>query len=82
MKTLILIFTVILTLAISRCETKPEPADLEIYTPENIYYIEGLTVTNESNSETFTFKTKTELKEFISDRTADDTQKCADQWNQ
>jgi len=54
--------------------------DIEIYTPENIYYINGLTVTNENDGQTLEFKDKESLKEYISDKTADDTQKCADQW--
>lgn len=47
-----------------------EKTDLEIYTKDNIYYIEGLTVTNEADASEKTFKTKEELKEYISNITA------------
>ena len=39
--------------------------DLEIYTGANIYYINGLTVTDENGIVHKTFETNKELKEFI-----------------
>ena len=58
----------------------PQPKiNLEIYTPENIYYINGLTVTNEVNEETKTFETPEDLNIYISNVTANDTQKCNNQ---
>lgn len=44
--------------------------DLEIYTRDNIYYIRGLTVKNEVDGAEKRFKTKEELKEYISNLTA------------
>lgn len=44
--------------------------DLEIYTNKNIYYISGLTVTNEVSDEVITFKDRESLKVFISDVTS------------
>jgi hypothetical protein len=69
---------VLISFSFEREEQRGEPIDLEIYTPENIYYINGFTVTNENDGETLKFENAGQLKEFISDRTADDTQKCAD----
>jgi len=40
--------------------------DLEIYTEDNIYYINGLIVTNESDDEVLVFDSKKELKDYIS----------------
>ena len=40
--------------------------DLEIYTEDNIYYINGLIVTNESDDEVLVFDNKKELKDYIS----------------
>lgn len=50
--------------------------DLEIYTTEDVYYIDNLTVKSESGEVNFTFKTKEELKTFISDITAIDANTC------
>lgn len=44
--------------------------DLEIYTRDNIYYIRGLAVTNEVDGAEKRFKTKEELKQYISNLTA------------
>lgn len=44
--------------------------DLEIYTNKNIYYVSGLTVTNEVSDEVLTFKDRESLKVFISDVTS------------
>lgn len=49
--------------------------DLEIYTTENIYYINGLSVTNEVGNEIKTFKNKAELKAYISEITSGDVLK-------
>lgn len=46
--------------------------DLEIYTNENIYYVNGLTVTNEGNAERLVFENKEQLKEYISHMTVED----------
>lgn len=46
--------------------------ELEIYTSDNIYYLNGLTVTNEADEETLNFNSKEGLKTFISDITAND----------
>ena len=43
----------------------------EIYTVDNIYYFDGLKVTNEADSKTKTFESAGELTEYISDLTAD-----------
>lgn len=50
-------------------------SDLEIYTPLDIYYIDysNKTVMFESNSDTLTFNSYLELKEYISNKTAADT---------
>jgi hypothetical protein len=44
--------------------------DLEIYTKDNIYYIRGLTVSNEVDATVITFSSGEELKEYISNLTA------------
>jgi len=44
--------------------------DLEIYTQDNIYYINGLTVTNEQSDESITFSDMESLKIYISDVTS------------
>lgn len=49
------------------------PTDIEVYTPENIYYINGLQVTNENNNEVLNFEDNESLKTYISRKTADDT---------
>lgn len=46
--------------------------ELEIYTLENIYYINGLEVTNESNDHVVTFNSMKALKEYVSDITVKD----------
>lgn len=51
-----------------------DTTDLEIYTLENIYYIDGLTVTNESNDKVLEFETQQELFDFISITTVQDNQ--------
>lgn len=45
--------------------------DLEIYTVSNIYYINGLTVTNEVNDDILIFKDMENLKEYISNVTSE-----------
>lgn len=49
--------------------------DIEIYTAKNIHYIDfkTLKVTNEQNSQEIQFKSLEELKEYISDITAAET---------
>ena len=44
--------------------------DLEIYTSDNIYYIDGFTVTNEVDDSVKRFTNKSELKDYISDISA------------
>lgn len=53
---------------------KSEPQDLEIYTASNIYYVRGLTVTNEATTDTLRFKDKESLKNYISTVTANEIQ--------
>lgn len=48
--------------------------DIEIYTRENIYYINDLTVTNESTDYVVTFSSKEALKEYISYISAHDNE--------
>lgn len=40
--------------------------DLEIYTSDNIYYIDGLKVTNEVNEDILIFANRASLKQYIS----------------
>jgi len=49
---------------------------LEIYTPNNIYYIDELRVTNENNNIVLTFENTTQLYNYIAEITANDTQDC------
>lgn len=56
----------ILLLILSSC------AELEIYTLQDIYYVNGLNVTSESTDLNITFGSMTELREWLSKRTADD----------
>ena len=72
--TYILLLGMIAGLIIGQIADNKSDDELEIYTLENIYYLNGLTVTNESTSEVLEFKNKTELKEYISKITADDNQ--------
>lgn len=39
--------------------------DLEIYTVDNIYFVEGLRVSNEANDKVIYFTNKSELREYI-----------------
>lgn len=48
--------------------------DLEIYTLENIYYIDGLKVSNENNDKVLIFETQQELFDYISITTVQDNQ--------
>lgn len=44
--------------------------DLEIYTKDNIYYVNGLEITSETGAGERKFKNKEQLKEYISNITA------------
>jgi hypothetical protein len=44
--------------------------DLEIYTVDNIYFVEGLRVSNEANDKVIHFTNKSELKEYIGEISA------------
>lgn len=44
--------------------------DLEIYTVDNIYFVEGLKVSNEANDKVIYFTNKSELKEYIGEISA------------
>lgn len=48
---------------------RQEKTDLEIYTKDNIYYINGLQVTNEVSNDTLNFDNQNQLKEYISNLT-------------
>lgn len=67
MKTIIKIITLTGVLLTS---CKKEAVNLEIYTYKNIYYINGLTVTNEATTDTLRFKDMKSLSIYISDITA------------
>lgn len=69
--TVLLILTITLAYLIGEHNAK---TDLEIYTKDNIIYISGLIVTNEAEAGEKRFKTKEELREYISTLTAN-------QWN-
>lgn len=49
---------------------------LEIYTPNNIYYIDELRVTNENNNIVLYFENTTQLYNYITEITANDTRNC------
>lgn len=49
-----------------------DSTDIEIYTEKNIYYIKGLTVTNEANDKKIKFAQGIDLKNYISKVTAND----------
>ena len=49
-----------------------ENTDLEIYTDKDIYYIEGLTVTRESDALKLTFDGRDVMKDYMSYQTAKD----------
>lgn len=44
--------------------------DLEIYTVDNIYFVEGLRVSNEANDKVIYFTNKSELREYIGEISA------------
>lgn len=46
--------------------------DLEIYTHRNIYYVKGLSVTEDNSDIKLSFKNKEELKEYIAHMTVCD----------
>lgn len=46
--------------------------DLEVYTNYTIYYIKGLTVTEEASDTVLRFKDKESLKSYISEMTSQD----------
>lgn len=48
--------------------------ELEIYTDRNIYYINGLEVTDEANDEILYFNSMEALKKWLSDKTAEDVE--------
>jgi len=50
-----------------------EKTDLEVYTCQNIYYINGLRVTSESTDLNIKFSSKSELKKWIIDRTSEES---------
>lgn len=62
----VLIFLACFTIGCLWAEKEKAKTDLEIYTKDNIYYIEGLKVTNENGDEVLIFGNKKELKEYIS----------------
>lgn len=72
----ILIITAIALLATS---CKREVTNLEIYTSRNIYYINGLTVTNEVNNDTLTFKNMASLRNYIGNITANEIKSPSEQ---
>jgi hypothetical protein len=65
----ILLFTSLTFLVIDKTENQI----LEIYTTENIYFVEGLTVTNENTPEKMIFSSFKDLQYFIGTRTAKET---------
>lgn len=71
MKNLSYLIVIIITILII-LNYNERSADLEIYTKENIYYIQGLKVTNEANDQVLIFNDKESLKNYISDVTAKD----------
>jgi len=46
---------------------------LEIYTQDNIYFLDGLEVTNEANDTILIFEKNSDLEEFIGELTAEST---------
>lgn len=50
-------------------------SNLEIYTAYDIIYVNGLKVTFESKDSTIVFPSRGELETYISDKTAEDTNK-------
>lgn len=67
----LLVIVVIMPFLFSLDETD----SLEIYTPKNIYYIDGLTVSNEKNDLVLTFADKESLKNYIANITAEEATK-------
>lgn len=53
--------------------TMPRPPKLEIYTQDNIYFLDGLEVTNEANDTILIFENNSDLEEFIGELTAQNT---------
>lgn len=60
---------IILIVILSSLNPKTE---LEIYIDRNIYYINGLEVTDEANDEILYFNSMEALKKWLSDKTAED----------
>ena len=58
-----------LIIQLTEAQTK---TDLEIYTQDDIYYIDGLTVTRENSNDGYIFITQQDMKSFISDLTYND----------
>lgn len=68
MKTTKLLIVLMLALIIGQFLT--DKTDLEIYTNDDIYYIDGLTVTRENSPEGYIFTTKEDMKIFFAELTA------------
>lgn len=71
-RTNLILMLIIFTLAfinISHDSNKPN-IDLEIYTQNEIYYINNLTVSFEKRNEIIIFKNTLDLKKFMSNETA------------
>jgi len=69
---------ILLLVRIGQGKNEPQPTEFEIYTLENIYYIEGLKVANESNETLYTFGDTNSLKNYLIQVTTEDNQKGMD----
>ena len=71
MKKILLLNLLTIILLVGYILTHDEPkTDLEIYTYDNIYYINDLTVTTENFNFKIVFKDQEQLKEYISNVTS------------
>ena len=70
MKTQLLFFTVLLSVSLNITllydfTTRPSLEDLEIYTDENIYHVDGLKLYSETEEEPIVFKSADDLHNYI-----------------
>ena len=70
---ILIIAITLISLGVNGITKKYHRTDIEIYTNTNIYYIEGLKVSNENNDQIYIFNDKQSLKEYIGTVTAEET---------
>lgn len=71
MRNIIILIVNIIALLVILIFTNNKSTDLEIYTYEDIIYVNNNTVTFENTDEVYTFKDKESLKLFVANKTVE-----------